>query len=117
MIAESGRETSCTCKALTPADSSLPTILIVEDNEEIRNYIAESFADTFNIIEAADGKAGTELALEVIPDMIISDIMMPVTDGNVLCKTLKEDLRTSHISLILLTAKCAEKEKEAGYYS
>lgn len=117
VIAESGRETSCTCKALTPADSSLPTLLIVEDNEEIRNYIAESFADTFNIIEAADGKAGTELALEVIPDMIISDIMMPVTDGNVLCKTLKEDLRTSHIPLILLTAKGSEKDKEEGYSS
>lgn len=92
-----------------------PLLLIVEDNEEIREYIADAFSDTFEIIEAANGQEGISLATVNIPDIIISDIMMPVMDGYKLCKTLKEDIRTSHIPIILLTVKDTEKDKTAGY--
>lgn len=90
-------------------------ILIVEDNAEIREYIADTFSETFDILEAENGKAGVELAFERIPDIIISDIMMPVMDGIELCKIMKEDVRTSHIPLILLTAKDSLQDKTEGY--
>ncbi len=96
-------------------EESRGLILIVEDNAEIREYIAGSFSDTFDILEAENGKAGVELAFERIPDIIISDIMMPVMDGIGLCKILKEDVRTSHIPLILLTAKDSLQDKTEGY--
>ncbi len=90
-------------------------LLIVEDNADIREYIAGSFSETFEILEAENGKAGVELAFERIPDIIISDIMMPVMDGIELCKILKEDVRTCHIPLILLTAKDSLQDKTEGY--
>lgn len=96
-------------------DSGKPILLIVEDNEEIQNYIAESFADAFEVITANNGKEGTQQAFHHIPDLIVSDIMMPVMDGISLCKQLKEDVRTSHIPIILLTAKDSLQDKEEGY--
>lgn len=90
-------------------------MLVVEDNDEIRDYIVTSFADTFNILEAVNGKNGVEIACDRIPDIIISDIMMPVMNGIELCKILKEDIRTSHIPLILLTAKDSLQDKTEGY--
>ena len=95
--------------------SSKGLILIVEDNDEIREYIAGSFSETFDILEAVNGKAGTDLAFERTPDIIISDIMMPVMDGIEFCKIMKEDMRTSHIPLILLTAKDSLQDKTEGY--
>lgn len=73
----------------------LPVILIIEDNDDIREYIATSFSSNYRIITAANGKEGVKQALKCIPDIIISDIMMPVMDGIELCKTIKEDIRTS----------------------
>ena len=90
-------------------------LLIVEDNKDIRQYIAESFADSYDVRQAEDGRQGLAIALDTIPDIIISDIMMPHMDGNELCKILKRDLRTSHIPIILLTAKESNTEKEEGY--
>ena len=90
-------------------------MLIVEDNDEIREYIATSFADTFELLEAANGKLGVELAFDRTPDIIISDIMMPVMTGVELCRILKDDMRTSHIPLILLTAKDSLQDKTEGY--
>ncbi|MDP4270581.1 MAG: two-component regulator propeller domain-containing protein [Bacteroidota bacterium] len=90
-------------------------MLIVEDNAEIREYIANAFEDDFDIIEAENGKSGVEQAFERTPDIIISDIMMPIMDGLELCKILKEDVRTSHIPLILLTAKDSLQDKTEGY--
>lgn len=98
-----------------PMDSGKPILLIVEDNEEIRNYIAESFAESFEVISAINGKDGKQHAFNRIPDIIVSDIMMPVMDGISLCKLLKEDVRTSHIPIILLTAKDSLQDKEEGY--
>lgn len=95
----------------------LPVILIVEDNDDIREYIATSFSNNYHIMTATNGKEGVEQALKYIPDIIISDIMMPVMDGIELCKLIKEDVRTSHIPVILLTAKDSIQDKEEGYES
>ena len=93
-------------------DTSKPILLIVEDNEEIQKYIVESFTDSFEVINGEEGK---QQALSRIPDIVVSDIMMPVMDGITLCKQLKDDVRTSHIPIILLTAKDSLQDKEEGY--
>jgi CheY-like chemotaxis protein/anti-sigma regulatory factor (Ser/Thr protein kinase) len=94
-----------------------PIVLVVEDSADIREYIASSFSDDYHIMVAADGKEGLALAQKHIPNIIISDIMMPVMDGIELCKAIKEDMHTSHIPVILLTAKDTIQDKEEGYIS
>ncbi|MBX2899165.1 MAG: response regulator [Cyclobacteriaceae bacterium] len=84
---------------------SLPRLLIVEDTNAVRAYIKSIFSSNFTILEAANGEEGWVQAIEHIPDVVISDVMMPVMDGIALCKKLKSDRRTSHIPLILLTAR------------
>lgn len=96
-------------------ESGKPILLIVEDNEDIQKYIAESFSDSFEVITANNGEEGKLQALNRIPDIIISDIMMPIMDGTTLCRQLKADVRTSHIPIILLTAKDSLQDKEEGY--
>ena len=96
-------------------ESNRPILLIVEDNLDIRDYIADAFKEQFIIKTAENGKQGLEQAFDCIPDIIVTDIMMPGMDGTVLCKTLKEDVRTSHIPIILLTAKDSLQDKEEGY--
>lgn len=96
-------------------NQSLPVLLIVEDDKEIREYIASSFEKNFEVWTAENGKEGLEQAFEKMPDVIVSDIMMPVMDGIVLCKMIKEDLRTCHIPVILLTAKDSLEDKTEGY--
>lgn len=96
-------------------ENSKPILLIVEDNEDIQKYIAESFSDSFEVITGNNGEEGKQQALNRIPDIIVSDIMMPVMDGITLCRQLKEDVRTSHIPVILLTAKDSLQDKEEGY--
>jgi ligand-binding sensor domain-containing protein/signal transduction histidine kinase/DNA-binding response OmpR family regulator len=81
------------------------TVLIVEDNHEVRDFITQSLKRFYSIIEAENGRQGIEMAMEHIPDLIVSDVMMPVTDGLELCRELKTDIRTSHIPIILLTAR------------
>ncbi|NDV80624.1 two-component regulator propeller domain-containing protein [Bacteroides sp. 51] len=92
-----------------------PILLVVEDNQDICNYIVESFSDDFDVKTAANGGQGMEQALNCIPDIIVSDIMMPVMSGTEMCRKLKEDVRTSHIPVILLTAKDSLQDKEEGY--
>ena len=94
-----------------------PVVLVVEDNDDIREYIATSFSSNYRILTATNGKEGLEQAQKYIPDIIISDIMMPEMDGIELCKLVKEDIRTSHIPVILLTAKDSIQDKEEGYES
>ncbi|WP_301246750.1 hybrid sensor histidine kinase/response regulator transcription factor, partial [Phocaeicola sartorii] len=105
-----------TTVADTPTENH-PIVLVVEDNTDIREYIRSSFTEFYEVITAKDGKEGWELAQGRIPNIIVSDIMMPVMDGIELCKRVKEDMRTSHIPVILLTAKDSLQDKEEGYAS
>jgi YesN/AraC family two-component response regulator len=89
-------------------------ILVVEDNADVREYIKDSLGDNFQIEEASNGEQGVRKAKNIIPDLIISDIMMPKMDGNELTRTLKNDEKTSHIPIILLTAKSEQESKLEG---
>ncbi|HAY18096.1 MAG TPA: hybrid sensor histidine kinase/response regulator, partial [Rikenellaceae bacterium] len=89
--------------------------LVVEDNDDIREYIESSLQSKFKVLTATNGEDGLNLAKSHIPDVIISDIMMPMMDGTELCKSVKDDVRTSHIPVILLTAKDSIQDKETGY--
>lgn len=89
-------------------------LLIVEDNTEVRKFIASLFSGKYKVDEASNGKIGLEMAIEIVPDLIICDIMMPEMDGIELCKKIKTDIRTSHIPVILLTARTAITFKYEG---
>lgn len=99
------------------SDEGIPLLLVVEDNKDIRQYIADSMETDYRVVQAADGCEGTKLAMELVPDIIVSDIMMPCMDGIELAHRVKEDIRTSHIPIILLTAKDSVEDKEEGYDS
>lgn len=86
-------------------DKSKPLILIVEDNYDLRAFLIQSMKNDFRLLGAENGKEGLEMAKKYTPDLIISDVMMPVMDGLELCTRLKKDIHTSHIPVILLTAK------------
>ena len=90
------------CKSISIVNKRL---LIIEDNPDVVGYLKACYQNHFSIHVAKDGKEGYELAVQEIPDIIISDVMMPEMDGFELCKKLKDDYRTSHIPIILLTAK------------
>ena len=96
-------------------DDNRPILLVVEDNKDIREYIRTSFEDRYEVLTAADGQEGWDIARQRIPDIIVSDIMMPVMDGVALCRLVKQDVSTSHIPVILLTAKDSSRDKEEGY--
>ena len=93
----------------------LPVVLIAEDNEDMRIFISEFLFSHYKILEAANGKDALELAHENSPDVIISDIMMSEMSGLELCERIKKDERTSHIPVILLTAKASPESTEKGF--
>jgi len=98
----------------TSPNENSPMVLVIEDNDEVRTFIANELRHYYRVIEASDGKEGLFLAFKKIPDLIISDVMMPDKDGIELCETLKKDEKTSHIPIILLTAKSEEADKIKG---
>jgi DNA-binding response OmpR family regulator len=91
-----------------------PLILVVEDNAELRQMLEESLTPMFEVLAAEDGKQGLEIAGNRIPDLVVSDIMMPLVDGLQLCDRLKSDRETSHIPVILLTAKATLDDRITG---
>jgi len=93
------------------------TILIIEDNEEIREFIKLCLIENYSVLEAANGLAGWEIAVTQLPALIITDVMMPEMDGNEFCRNLKNDQRTSHIPVIMLTAKVAVEQQLEGLES
>ena len=95
-------------------DTDKPTILLVEDNRDVVDFIRTSLEHSYNFVTAENGAEGIEKANNFMPELIISDIMMPVMDGLELCKKIKSNPKTSHITLILLTAKSMESNKLEG---
>jgi signal transduction histidine kinase/DNA-binding response OmpR family regulator len=94
--------------------SEKPTVLVIDDDEDIRMFIRSELSSLYLIQEAADGREGVKLAGELIPDLIISDVMMPLMDGTQLCSELKANELTSHIPIILLTARAAQESELEG---
>lgn len=90
-------------------------LLIVEDNQDFRHFLKEQLSETYQVIDAPDGEEGEKLAIEQNPDLIISDIMMPKIDGLELCRRVKHNVQTSHIPVILLTARSGDEAKISGY--
>ncbi len=90
------------------------TILIVEDNPELRALISQTFRDQYLVLESVNGVDGLAAATAQIPDIVISDVMMPEMDGLQLCQALKTDERTSHIPVVLLTAKSSQADHVSG---
>jgi signal transduction histidine kinase/ligand-binding sensor domain-containing protein/DNA-binding response OmpR family regulator len=97
-----------------PAAEKVHTILIVEDNTELRNYLKNELKKEYNVLTAKNGQKGLELALEKSPDIIMTDVIMPIMDGLDLCKNIKKDIKTSHIPLLMLSAKAMVKDKLEG---
>lgn len=112
---DAGREKISTVKDKVLVTTNLPLLLIIEDNADVRFYIKDNLKKDYLIEEAEDGEAGWNESLERFPDLIISDVMMPKMDGFKLCEKLKNDERTSHIPIILLTARAAKADKLEGY--
>ena len=92
----------------------LPLLLVVEDNADLRQFIHESMQSSFRVIEATNGAEGITKAVELVPDIVVSDVMMPGMDGFAFTEKLKKDDRTSHIPVILLTAKAGQSHKIEG---
>ena len=101
-----------------PADGSehaeLPTLLVVDDSDDLRAWIRDHFVGRFHIIEAADGSRGVELAQRHLPDVVVSDVMMPGIDGHELVRTLRASAETDFVPVVLLTAQAEEEQKLAG---
>lgn len=92
-------------------------VLIVEDNDDLRKFMVSQFAENYNVGEAYDGKQGFEMCIEMQPDIVVSDVMMPNMDGYELCDAIKSDERTSHIPIVLLTAKTSPEYQLKGFQS
>lgn len=97
-----------------PMGKSKPLVLIIEDHPQLRAYLLGQLKEHYRVLEAADGNMGLSLAQEHMPDLVVSDLMMPFKDGYEITKSLKSDLRTSHIPVILLTAKAGQEAKNKG---
>ncbi len=97
----------------TPHENT-PTILVVEDNTDIREYLQKGLEHLYNIKTASNGLEGLQIAKQTIPDLVITDIMMPEMDGIEMCRTLKTDIETCHIPVIMLTARSSEEQRIEG---
>ncbi|MBA2556423.1 MAG: response regulator, partial [Chloroflexi bacterium] len=107
-------EGDATDSAQEGVPEDVTTVLVVEDNPELRSFIRMHLQGRFRVVEAADGLQGIELARRVLPDLVLSDVMMPGMDGYALCRALKKDPETDFIPVILLTARAAMEDRLVG---
>ena len=96
-------------------DADSPIVLVIDDNADIRAYIKSLLEKDYRVLLAADGASGIRLAMKYVPDVIVSDVMMPGMDGVECCRRLKHELQTSHIPVILLTACSLDEQRIQGY--
>lgn len=101
----------------TTAGTELPLLLVIDDNADIRRMIVELLKDEYNIVTAPDGREGVRLAAKYVPDLIICDVMMPVMDGLECCRIIKDEVSTSHIPVLMLTACSMDEQRARGYDS
>ncbi len=102
---------------LSVADADKPLLLVIDDNADIRKMIGVLLSDQYRIIEARNGKEGVRLASRFVPDLIICDVMMPVMDGLECCRLIKQEITTSHIPVLMLTACSMDEQRLQGYES
>ena len=95
--------------------ASRPLLLVVDDNADVREYVAHLLGGEYDVRQAADGKEGLAAALETVPDLIVCDVMMPVMDGLEMCRRVKAETATSHVPVILLTSNAQENQRAEGY--
>lgn len=100
--------------AFTNQDPEAPLVLIIEDNADLRSFICETLQPLYQVLEAVDGQEGYKKAVKTIPDLILSDVMMPKMNGVDLCRKLKENEKTAHIPVVLLTAKAGGEDRKEG---
>lgn len=98
-------------------DEKKPVVLVIDDNRDIQELITELMGDTYNIITASTGSEGIRKGVRYVPDLIICDVMMPVMDGLECCRRLKEEVATSHIPVLMLTACSMDEQRVQGYES
>ena len=103
-----------TKKEPTAPHDNEQVVLIVEDNQDIQDFIASILGDSYKLLKANNGLQGERMAFEHIPDLVISDVMMPQKDGYQLCSSLKNNVKTSHVPIVMLTAKTGQSSKMAG---
>ena len=120
-LSESTLPSAAPATANVPADTTdenaAATLLIVDDNADIRTYLRTILQGRYQLLEAADGQEGLNTAREQVPDLIVSDVMMPVMNGLEFCQQVKDDMATSHIPVILLTARALNQHQIEGYRS
>ena len=92
-----------------------PLILVVDDNVDVREYVAGLLGSEYDVRQAADGREGVDAALKTVPDLIVCDVMMPVMDGLEMCRRVKQETATSHVPVILLTSNAQENQRAEGY--
>lgn len=97
------------------ASASRPLVLVVDDNADVREYVAQLLGGEYDVCQAADGKEGLDMALKTVPDLIVCDVMMPVMDGLEMCRRVKAETATSHVPVILLTSNAQENQRAEGY--
>lgn len=102
-------------KSENAMDEDKETVLVIDDNQDVRNYVKLLLQTRYTVIEAADGQEGIKQAMKYVPDAIICDVMMPIMDGMECCRRLKSEIQTSHIPIMMLTAYAMDEQKIQGY--